>query len=196
VEKIVMNYKEDTDMYAPKLSITPIKVDGYNIRNIAASGNNLYNKGLGVGAIITVMRVNQTIPKEKEVVDPSTDLSDLVCRCGTQFTKNDIIGNNFKCSNESCTTRHESLRKRVEKLSDLSDMTKEVFYSYLKLPAFNISRVRDTFSMKELFKFIDEDSYHNLYEYVRNQTVLTNSQFKVLRLNIIAVQNLIKQIFS
>lgn len=105
----------DKNTISTVLQITPLKMEGITIRNITTNGCRiLYQRGLGVGAEIKVMRLNSVIPAVKEVVTPS-DVHYYECpACKSELTESNILGSVFKCPNPECPDRVSLFNWKVD----------------------------------------------------------------------------------
>jgi hypothetical protein len=179
VRKLDVIYQPHSDMSSVKLIIDQVRIDGTNVGKIAASAANVFRKKLGVGARISVFKSGQTIPKEKDVIEGSTDFTDLKCSCGNPFTINDAVGNNFKCSDYQCSTRKKSLVENLSRLGGINNI--DDLIQVLRLPSFGKDRFSNEFDLSEFLKIEDYDQYES---YFRSHIKLTNTQSNLLKFNL------------
>lgn len=94
-----------TGIVAPRAFFESTFLSGANIS--VATGHNLenfYKKGLGVGAIIEIVRSGKVIPKIEAVITPS-EKPFILYHCPTCNSELDFSGKVARCLNENCEAR-------------------------------------------------------------------------------------------
>ena len=108
--------KKGKDSFSGNALITPVKVRGVEIKKpTIGSVKKMVESGLSVGAKVTVILANSTIPAISKVLQPGGgDYSWPVCGCGHQLGPGDIFGSLLKCGNPMCTERESRMRKYLQ----------------------------------------------------------------------------------
>lgn len=166
----------------PVLVVDPVEVDHKMIYGPSTNGvPSLLELKCGVGSIVQVAFSKLTIPqvvgvtKEAEVKLP-------VCKCGHQFTTDDIRGALIKCPDPKCSRKLE-LRQQwmdnylADKEIDLSDKEyilhwfEWFIFTFLNIARFNYESKRwnefDTFS-QDLLECIKNEDVDKFEEVIKN----------------------------
>lgn len=170
VEDIEWRYT-DTKTVSATLRITPVTIDGYNVDHVSPNGiNNLYSKGMGIGARLRVARAGQTIPKVIEVIEPSWKI-EYTCECGTPLTSEDVVGNNLRCPNKLCTHRLDEMRSEFDQwlnpvsLDIIFENAKYNFFNMLGLERYNLKKLSySDQDMVELRNAIESRRYDDIFD--------------------------------
>lgn len=90
-----------TQRYIPVLEIEPVELSGATVQNV--TGNNakyLLENGLGVGAVISVCRSGEVIPKHTNTLEPAD--ANLPTKCPVCGHNLEWVGVDLKCVNNNC----------------------------------------------------------------------------------------------
>lgn len=106
----------------PKIKFDPVLLEGHKVKQCASNGIGMLKKmNIGKGSVVTIARVNSTIPQVVHVVDAKGFKYPECPTCGTQLTKSDEIGGVLYCSNPECPDKVKWMRRKV------GNVTKELF---------------------------------------------------------------------
>jgi NAD-dependent DNA ligase len=108
--------------YSPVLQFDTVILEGKSVSQASANGvPNLINMKMGIGAQVTLILANLTIPKIIKVTVPSEDYNYPKCRCGYQLSDKDIYGAVLKCGNNGrCIQRYMMWILEIHELPSMS----------------------------------------------------------------------------
>lgn len=138
------------------LEVIPVELDGKTITNPSSNGtSNMYELGLGVGAVVEVVFSGTTIPKVINVIKPAK-VENPVCSCGKELTYEDnLYGSVLMCTNHDCDEKY-TLRKtwienvfnnREEELQLTNKEYLDKYFDYYFFLLLNVSRLNYESSM-------------------------------------------------
>lgn len=132
-----------TQRYVPVLEIEPVELSGATVQNV--TGNNakyLVDNGLGVGAVISVCRSGEVIPKHMSTLEPAD--ANLPTHCPYCNSELQWVGVDLKCVNKECPHIDES---NLEQWCTVVGETDGLAWTTMKqyLDAYKIFNVKDLY---------------------------------------------------
>lgn len=200
VESIILQYT-DKDAYSTKVKIETTRIEGSNINYVTTGGaSRMFDLGIGVGSKVQVIKSGATIPIIKQVLEPTEGDIELYCECGTQLTRQDVVGLNLKCSNDECSKRNELFYNRLsyyaENFKDLVDKYHENPthpFIHLSIDRWNPSRRLGTVEDLDWNK-LSELSMTDFKYRLRSYCHFTATQERIFNTSVIGLYNAIQKL--
>lgn len=133
-----------TQRYVPVLEIEPVELSGATVQNV--TGNNakyLIENGLGVGAIISVCRSGEVIPKHMNTLEAAdVNLPEKCPVCGHTLVWDGV---DLKCAYEDCKNiEYSDLQQWCETIGETDGMAWTLMKQYLD--KFGIKSIADLYN--------------------------------------------------
>lgn len=136
-----------TQRYVPVLEIEPVELSGATVNNV--TGNNakyLIENGLGVGAIISVCRSGEVIPKHMDTLEPAdVDLPEKCPVCGHTLIWDGV---DLKCAFKDCKNiDYSDLQQWCTTIGETDGMAWVLMKQYLD--KYEIYTLEDLYNIKK-----------------------------------------------
>lgn len=145
-----------TQRYVPVLEIEPVELSGATVHNV--TGNNakyLLENGLGIGALISVCRSGEVIPKHMNTLEAAdVDLPEKCPICGHTLVWDGV---DLKCAYKDCSNiDYSDLQQWCETIGETDGMAWVLMKQYLDM--FGIKSIADLYS-ERVMSTVDSWSY-------------------------------------
>lgn len=150
-ETIINNIKWElsrTQRYVPVLEIEPVELSGATVHNV--TGNNakyLIENGLGVGALISVARSGEVIPKHMNTLEAAdVDLPRYCPFCARTLVWDGV---DLKCAYKNCPNiEYSDLRQWCECVGETDGLQWVLMKQYLD--TYNITNIKELYDNKSI----------------------------------------------